>query len=273
MSMITIDETRCKKDKFCVNDCPAMILRQDSKDTVPYMVEGGEQICLLCGHCVAACPHDAFIHRDIPMEESPKIEKDLVISPEAAIQFLRSRRSIRRFKDKPVENKDIEALISNARYAPTGGNTQLVNWTVHTDKARMKTIADLTIQWMKDVLEKNPSGFPPYFPGIVMAYDAGMNSITRDAPCLIIASTTGRHDGGKVDLTIALTYLELIAASQGLGTLWLGLITRALEYSKPLQDAVGLPDGHTHFYAMVLGHPKVKYHRVPERKPAKIHWK
>jgi hypothetical protein len=36
---------------------------------------------------------------------------------------------------------------------------------------------------------------------------------------------------------------------------------------------VGLPENHTHFYAMVFGHPKIKYYRLPERKPATIIWK
>jgi len=36
---------------------------------------------------------------------------------------------------------------------------------------------------------------------------------------------------------------------------------------------VGLPENHTHFYAMVLGHPKFKYYRLPERKVASIIWK
>lgn len=273
MSLITIDDTRCKKDGFCVQDCPAMILRQDTKDAVPYLVEGGEKTCLVCGHCVAVCPHDALVHNAIPMENSPKIQKELAISQESAVQFLRSRRSVRRFKTKPVERETIESLISNARYAPTGGNTQLVNWTIHTDKDQLKIISDLTIEWMKEALKQNAEALPPYFPRIVMAYDAGMNAITRDAPCLVIASTTSQYPGGQVDATIALTYFELLAASQGLGTLWLGLITRALGHSKPLQDAVGLPDGHTHFYAMILGYPTVRYHRVPERKPAKIFFK
>jgi nitroreductase len=76
-----------------------------------------------------------------------------------------------------------------------------------------------------------------------------------------------------VDLSIALSYLELAASAGGLGTCWLGLIVRALKVSKPLQSLIGLPEGHTHFYAMVLGYPQLKYYRLPERKPAKIIWK
>jgi nitroreductase len=68
----------------------------------------------------------------------------LFISEEQAVQFLRSRRSIRAFiKDRPVEKETIKKLIEIARYAPTGGNSQMVEWTVFTDKAKMKELSRL----------------------------------------------------------------------------------------------------------------------------------
>jgi nitroreductase/ferredoxin-like protein FixX len=274
MTLIRIDETRCKKDGFCVKVCPAAIIKQPDKESIPAMISQGAQSCLRCGHCVAVCPHDALHHENIPMESSPKILKNLAVSSEQAAQFLRARRSIRRFKNKPVDTKKIQSLIDAARYAPTGGISQLVTWTVHTDEAKLKTMADLTIAWMKAVLASEAGKqMPPYFPRFVDAYEAGINSITHGAPCLVDASAPGYYDNGMVDLSIALSYFELMAAAGGLGTCWLGLIARALKYSEPLKEAVGLPESHTHFYPMILGYPKFKYHRLPERKPATVIWK
>ena len=275
MTLIKIDETRCKKDGFCVQACPANIIKQTDEDRIPFMIEQGRQICLRCGHCVAVCPHDALDHQEVPIENSPKIQKNLAIDREQALQFLRTRRSIRRFKNKPVAKETIQALIDAARYAPTGGNSQLVTWTVHTDPAHLTHIADLTIGWMKAALASDAGKhLPPYFPRFVDAYEAGTNSITHHAPCLIIASAPGYYDNGMVDLSIALSYFELTAVASGLGTCWMGLIARALRQdSQPLRRSVGLPDGHTYFYPMVLGYPKFKYRRLPERKPATIIWK
>lgn len=274
MTLIRIDETRCKRDGLCVKECPAAIINQADQDSVPQMVPQGAQACLLCGHCVAVCPHGALQHVNIPMEKSPKISKDLTISQAQAAQFLRTRRSIRRFKNKPVEQETVQFLIDHARYAPTGGNSQLVTWTVHLGVEKLKRISDLTVEWMKAALASEMgSQLPPYFPMIVAAYDAGINAITQGAPCLVIASAPGKYDNGMVDLSIALSYFELMATASGLGTCWLGLIARALKFFKPLMEAIGLPEGHTHFYPMVLGYPQFKYHRLPERKPAKIYWK
>lgn len=274
MSLIRIDETRCKKDGFCVMECPAALIKQADKESVPVMIPQGEQVCLRCGHCVAVCPHDALDHKDVPMASSPQILKELVLDNAQATQFLRTRRSIRRFRDKPVERDMIKSLIDTARCAPTGGNSQLLSWTVHTDKDNLKNMADLTVAWMKAVLASDAGKqMPPYFPKFVEAYEAGINSITQDAPCLVVASAPGNYDNGMVDVAIALSYFELMATANGLGTCWLGLITRALRFSKPLKALIGLPDGHAHYYAMILGYPKLKYYRLPERKPANIIWK
>jgi len=274
MTLIRIDETRCKKDGFCVLDCPANILKQKDKKSVPEMIPQGDKVCMRCGHCVAVCPHDAFDHVDIPMGHSPRILKERVMDTAYATQFLRSRRSVRHYKDKPVERETIQTLIDAARYAPTGGNSQLVTWTVHTDRAKLKEMSDLTVAWMKEVLASEAGkNMPPYFPKVVAAYDAGINSITRGAPCLVVASTPGFYHNGMVDLSIALSYFELTATASGLGTCWLGLIVRALKVSEPLQSLIDLPENHTHFYAMVLGYPRFKYYRLPERNPASVVWK
>lgn len=255
-------------------ECPAAIIKQADKDSVPVMIPQGDRMCLRCGHCLAVCPHGALDHDEVPMASSPEILKALVLNTAQAAQFLRTRRSVRRFKDKPVAKETIQSLIDTARFAPTGGNSQLVTWTVHTDKTKLKNMADLTVEWMKAVLASDAGKqMPPYFSRFVDAYEAGINSITQDAPCLVVASAPGYYDNGMVDLSIALSYFELMATASGLGTCWLGLITRALKFSEPLKALIGLPENHAHFYTMVLGYPKFKYYRLPERKAANIIWK
>ena len=275
MSLLTIDELKCKKDGLCVMDCPTAIIRQRDKDSYPVMISRGPQACLLCGHCVAVCPHDALDHVNIPMKDSPAILKNLDISPDQAAQFLRSRRSIRRFKDKPVAKEAIAPLINTARCAPTGSNSQLISWTVHTNAANLKAMSDMTIDWMRESVKSGGTDpMTSYLPMIIAAYDAGINGITHNAPAIVFASTPDASGDRTVDIAIALSYFELAAWANGLGTCWLGLITRAMGSYEPLQELVGLPEGHKqYFYPMVIGYPKFKYHRLPERKPARINWK
>ncbi len=274
MGFLIIDPDKCKKDGICVGECPLAILHQQDKNSFPEMVAGGEGICLRCGHCVAVCPHNALSLEPVPLEACPVIDKNLAISEDQAIQFLRSRRSVRFFKDRPVEQKTLQHLIDIARYAPTGGNSQLVEWTVFNDKEKIHDIAGIAVDGMKYALKNDPNAdYPPYFPLIIAAWDMGMDAVLRDAPALVIASAPAAAVSGMVDVSLALSYLELAAQPRGIGTCWAGIIHMALHAWQPLKDAVGLPAGHVHHYAMMLGHAKPRYFRLPERKKPTIHWK
>lgn len=273
MKLLTIDETKCKKDGLCASECPLVIIKLKGGDGFPEIVPGGEDICNRCGHCVAICPHSALDHAQVPRDSSPLIEKDLEINENQTVQFLRSRRSIRFFKDQPVEREKLQRLIEIARYAPSGGNLQLVEWLVFRDPDTIKGIAERTVTWMRKVLEKAPKSVPPYFPLIVGAWDMGYNSVTWSAPALLLASAPKKATTGMVDVTLALAYFELAASKLDLGTCWAGLIYGAMQASAAVREAVGLPEGHTYHYPMMVGYPKAKYRRVPERNAPKITWK
>jgi nitroreductase/NAD-dependent dihydropyrimidine dehydrogenase PreA subunit len=273
MGLLFIDETKCKKDGICVRDCPMVVIKQKDGDGFPEIVPGGEDICNSCGHCVSICPQGALSHARVPIEKSPLIEKDLEVSEDQAVQFLRSRRSIRFFEKKPVEREKLKRLIEIARYAPTGGNLQLVEWVVFTDEDKIRTIAERTVEWMRKVLAKAPASVPPYFPLIVRAWDMGYNSVTWSAPALVVASAPQAAPTGMVDVTLALSYFDLAAPKLGLGTCWAGLVEGGLQASPAVREAVGLPAGHPYHYPMMVGYPKPKYRRTPERKPPKITWK
>jgi hypothetical protein len=59
----------------------------------------------------------------------------------------------------------------------------------------------------------------------------------------------------------------------GLGTCWAGLVYGAIRGSAEVREAVGLPEGHPYYYPLMVGYPKPKYTRVPERNTPKITWK
>jgi nitroreductase/NAD-dependent dihydropyrimidine dehydrogenase PreA subunit len=274
MSLLIVDESKCKQDGFCVRDCPRGIIRLKDKKSFPELVPDGESLCLICGHCVAVCPHGALSHKMVPLEDCPPIQKELVINEAQVIQFLRSRRSIRAFKDQPVEKEKIKKLIEIARYAPTASNTQLVEWLVFNDKDTVKGFAKMAADWARSMLEKDPRAAKiPYIPRIVAAWDAGYDAVLRDAPAMVLASAPKEDLNGTVNLTLALSYLELAAPSMRLGTCWAGILRGALLGWPPLQKAIGLPEDHSHHYPMMLGYPKAKYFRLPQRKPPKITWR
>jgi len=275
MDLLTIDQSRCKKDGVCAASCPMVIIKLQDGDGYPEMVPGGDQACISCGHCVAVCPHGALNHARVPAEGCPAIQKQLMINEDQAVQFLRSRRSIRAYKAAPVEKEKIERLIEIARYAPTGSNTQLVEWLAYNDKAKIKMLAGIAVDWMRYVIKEDQqsASFFPYLPLIVAAWDAGFDAMLRNAPALVVAMAPEEAGNGMVDLSLALCYLELTAPTLGLGTCWAGILQRALLNWPPLREAMGIPQGYPYYYPMMLGYPRFKYQRLPGRRPPKIMWR
>ncbi len=272
---IFIDKNLCNKDDLCVKICPGNLISRTRPDGFPVMNAIDDDLCMGCGHCVAICPHGALSHSEVNLKECPPVKKELFINPDQTIQFLRSRKSIRFFKDKPVEKEKIQRLIHIARHAPSGGNTQGVEWIATYDKLKIKNMASLSIEGIRNDIEDNSNGTnatTAYIPEIVRNWDLGRDEILWDAPGLIIACAPSRMDTGKEDLILALSYLDLAASSMGLGTCWTGSFTDSIAFSTSLRKELGLAKDCRHFYSMILGYPKFKYKRLIQRKKPKITW-
>ncbi len=272
MDVLRIDKEKCKQDGLCAMDCPSGAILFKGPGHFPELRKGGLDICLRCGHCVVVCPHGAIDHADVPLAECPAIDSSLALSSKQAEQFLRSRRSVRLFKSTKVEKADLEQLIDIARYAPTGSNSQTVQWLVINDKDYLKTISSHAVDWMRELVAQGREGVAPYMPNLVKAWDQGIDSILRGAPCLVVAMAPAEARNGMVDLTLALSYLELYAPQLGLGTCWAGLLLGALKSLPELKQELGVPADFPHYYPMMVGYSKVKYHRLPERKTPRITW-
>lgn len=272
MGFITVDESKCKKDGICVRDCSPAIIRFSTQTGFPEIIPGCENACILCGHCVTVCPEGALSIAGMPIEVTTPIIEHLTINEAQAVQFLRSRRSVRVFQNKPVDGEEVRHLIEAARFAPTAGNSQTAEWLVHSDRSRINQIAALAVEWVRELVRNDPSVAVtrPYLPRVVARWDSGQDSVLRNTPVLIVASAPKEAAFGLVDLTLALSYLDLLAPTVGLGTCWAGLLEGALLSSPSLRDLVGIPKEHPHHYPMMLGYPATKHHRLPDRKPPKI---
>jgi nitroreductase len=196
----------------------------------------------------------------------------LAISPTQAEQFLRSRRSVRRFKDKPIEHEVLQRLIETACHAHTASNAQPLAWRVITDPRRLQTIAGDVIDWMRGLVADPEAMVMPYMPLLVQGWDAGIDTILRSAPCLLVAMAPPEARNGMVDLTLALCYLELTAPLYGLGTCWAGLLQSALLSIPGLKQQAGIPEDYPFHYPMMIGYAKTRYCRLPQRKAPRIAW-
>jgi len=250
-----------------------MIIERSGAEAVPTPTVLADELCLHCGHCVAVCPHDAFALGDMHPEQCSPVNKDLMVTPEKLEYLMRARRSVRNFRDKALTREQISRLIDIARYAPTGSNMQTPEWSVVYCPDKVKEVSSLTIEWMQHFLAEQPT----------MAEELGVQSIVKrweedddvicwQAPCVIVVHAPRNLGTAPVDASIALTYLELAAFSQGLGACWAGYLDFAINAWRPLREALSLPEGHDSLGAMMIGYPKFSYHRLPLRNDAQVAW-
>jgi nitroreductase/NAD-dependent dihydropyrimidine dehydrogenase PreA subunit len=273
MSLFVVDKEKCKRDGICVAECPFGLIELKDKESVPVPIVGADEMCINCGHCVAVCPHGAMSLATMKSEECVPVQKDLLPGMEQIEHLMRSRRSIRIYKERAVENEDLTKLIDVARHAPTGSNSQQVKWIVINDKDEVRRLAEIAIDWLRHLIKEQSPMLDMYrFDRVVAAWESGDDGILRSAPAIIVAHAPKDYPAAVTDCSIALTYFELAASAFGIGTCWAGLFPLAADQWPPLQQALGLSETDTSL-VMMAGYPKYSYHRIPKRNDARVEWR
>jgi nitroreductase/NAD-dependent dihydropyrimidine dehydrogenase PreA subunit len=271
--LLEVDQQSCKQDGICAAVCPVGIIDFE-EGRYPGPIDGAEALCIRCGHCVAACPTGSLSHGEMPVDQCPPIQRNLQLSAEHCEHFLRSRRSIRVYKDKPVPRGDLARLIEVARYAPSGHNSQCTEWLVLDNRDELRKLAGIVAEWMRWMISNMPElALALHMDKTLQRWEEGNDVILRDAPVVIITHAEEENRMAPSTCIIALTYLELAAPSMGLGSCWAGYFNAAATVFPPMKEALSLPTGHQCFGSMMVGYPKFSYHRLPMRKPPPISWR
>lgn len=274
MSLLNVNKEKCTNCKACIVTCPIQIIVMDEQTRLPKLVDGADKACINCGHCVAVCPTAALSLDSMPSQDCQALSKDWRIPAKNLEQFLKGRRSIRVYKEGSVERSVIEKLIDTARYAPSGINRQPVYWAIVYDKDKVKQLSVLVIDWMRSLVKNNSAIAETLrLENIIKMYEKGVDPILRGAPHVIIAYALKDDITAPQSCTIALTYLELMAASFGLGACWAGYVAMAINASEEVRKFIGLSKKTNAFAGMMIGYPKYNYSRIPLRNTPHILWR
>lgn len=240
---VIIDIEKCSGCGECVKVC-----KDFSLEIVDGKVQKSDNSlfgCIACGHCAAICPNQAIwidgrclSHNDI----FPLPEKSESAEYNALFTLLKRRRSIREFKDKPIDREIIEKIIAAAQTAPMGippsdvhllvfDTKEKVNAFTHDYSLYLNSVKWMSSKWFlmfmrpfwgKAMDELMKSFFKPLFKIFAGGIHDKPNMITYDAPLAIYFYATPYAD--YADPIIAATYAMLAGESLGLGTCLLGAI-------------------------------------------------
>ncbi len=112
-----VDPDLCNACGTCVAVCPERVveLHEGRARTAAARAE----LCLRCGGCVCVCPTGAMAVEGMPAEDFAPLRPP-ELQWEHLLASLESRRSVRAFKDKPVDRETIDRVLEAAATAPMG---------------------------------------------------------------------------------------------------------------------------------------------------------
>ena len=262
MESIQINAERCTRCGRCQRVCPMKLFKVDpAAPTVPR--EGAGERCLACGHCVAACPTGAIVLNGVRPDTLEGVGGPLPGFDEMRRLALR-RRSIRLYQSRLVPREEIGRILDATRWSPTAVNRQQVRWTVVMQPERVKEIAGQVVEFMRLTDTRSD---------IVRAWDSGFDAVMRGAPHLVAAHGATDEPWAKTDCVIATTTFDLLARAAGLGTCWAGFLVHAAGIDRRIADQLRVPPESKIFGAVMIGYPKFRYHRIPERNRVVIDWR
>lgn len=288
---ILIDHSKCTACGLCVKVCKdfSLLLEDKTLKINPEPLFG----CIGCGHCVAVCPHDAITvegrtlsandYSALKMPEQPVVFDNLY-------SLLLNRRSIRDFKNKPVEQELIDKILSLSSTAPMGLPPSDVGVLVMNGKEKVRQftldfidllgrmkwmVSPVTLPLMRPFMSKDDylmfkSFVVPLVSFMTDTRKREENYLLYDAP---LAMMFYGNMSDPADPYIVATYATLAAESLGLGSCMIGSVGPFLKNTgKDFKKKYKLPAKMHDSIIVIFGYPQVKFSKTIKRSFAKVEY-
>lgn len=168
------------------------------------------------------------------------------------IDIIQKRRSIRKFKDLPIEEETLLKIIDCGRLAPSDSNTQPWNFIIVQSEEMRAKVAHVSHKqdWMMAA---------PVF--IVCVADLCVTTTETDA--LFVDEETPGIGPKQIilDTAIAGENIVLAAESMGLGTCWVTWFVQS-----EIRPALGIPNDKYVVAVIPLGYPD----QTPKQRPRRL---
>lgn len=264
MSIIGIDKDNCTNCKQCIRECGRGYFYLSDEGQVLFNNTVG---CNICGHCIAICPENAIITKDL--EDVESIDPgEIIVESEQLFKLIRSKRSIRRYKSKKVPKELIDKVFEAMRYAPSASNARAWRYVILSDPEKIQLLSD-------EIVKVNYTYMGFQSAEQALAYLQSINrNLFYHAPHVVVLYYRAIEQSTVMiglranDAGIALTYGMLEAETLGLGTCWIGMLQGAIPLNKEILNILGIKG--MVLGAFTLGYPAVEYRRTVPRPPLKI---
>jgi len=291
-----IDEELCIGCGLCVKVCPLDTISMQNEKAV---VTGRES--LSCGHCAAACPEGAIRVKAIDesiltyntIKADGKWLKHGDFDTSQLVRLMRSRRSCRNYREKPVDRNILEDLVKIGITAPSGTNAQGWTFTILPSRGAVVALANQVARYFKELNKMAEKGhlrlfmkltgkkeldfyYKNYYETVKETLSEwennGLDRLFHGATSAIIVGYKPGAACPAEDAILATQNILLGAHSMGLGSCLIGFAVSAIKRDPKIKLAVGIPAEETIYAVIALGWPDEKYFGLAGRKPAVIRY-
>jgi nitroreductase len=159
-------------------------------------------------------------------------------------EVLEERRSIRKFKDRKVEDEKLIKILKAANSAPSAGNLQAYEIFLTRDKKKKKLIARAS-----------------YNQGFIEEADVVLIFCAKPSASSRYYGQRGEKLYCLQDATIAASYAQLAATALGLGSVWIGAFN-----DEEVLKIIGNPKGLIPIAILPIGYPDENPRKRERRK-------
>jgi nitroreductase len=179
-------------------------------------------------------------------------------------ELLKSRRSIRLYKNEQVKLETIKAIINDSVLAPSAGNEQPCKFIIVNNKVLIDRISDNCKSNILERIAANPNDYAKKYENMLLQDSF---NIFYNAPSLVYILGEAKLKNLYVDCALVASYFMMSASSRGLGTCW-------INFGKEIRDPeilsnLGITENYQIVAPIILGYP-LNIPQIPKRNKVEI---
>ncbi len=180
------------------------------------------------------------------------------------LEVIKKRRSIRKYKPEQIGEKELEAIMEAAIYAPSAMNQQKWHFTVIQNLEKL----DRMVKIIRENLLQSPI---PFF--VERAKNPEFN-VFHQAPTVVIITADEKAGFIELDCGLATENIALAATSLGIDSCIIAMSGVLFDGNNAgeMKKELGIPDGYKFIISVALGYKDMESPPAPPKKKENINY-